>query len=100
MAGKPDYARLTGWEYMGDEIAGPSPSMADVMTCAVLNGLPENGGWEMMLPWQTRPDGSLFIIFKRPMSAIQTAQLSELPRLVGPPLSPGGDKDRLRGRMA
>lgn len=67
-----DDRRSTGWEYTILQVDEPASYMT-IVQHAVARGLPENGGWELIVPWQMLPTGGAMVLFKRPMSAILTA---------------------------
>jgi hypothetical protein len=65
-------ARSTGWEYMSRLVE--STDIQVIMAQVCFDGLPEHGGWELMLPWVAVPNRGALVIFKRPLSAIEVAR--------------------------
>lgn len=65
--------RSTGWEYIGRQLKGPAVSVGQIMQEAVINGIPDNGGWELMLPWTPLPNGDVILMFKRPLANVEVA---------------------------
>ena len=72
--------RATGWEYYGLMIrpTGHEPVTVNmVMGEAVQWGRPEQGGWELMMPFliDTPEPGCVTVLLKRPVSSLVRTEI-------------------------